>query len=263
MSCDTSEDQPSEIVAQVGPFTLSKERANQAFIRSGQDSTEVVSNFIKQWAYEKAFELEAMEKLESRQELDELTEAYRSSLLIHLFEKQLIENQLDSLISQSDLQAYYEDNKSQYVLQSSIVRLHFINIRKDHSELNEIAQLWKSHERRTAMDSLIDLCHTSAAVFLLEDSSWYKLEELKQIVPGNILKNRSNTLFKEQTFTNDTATFFLRVLEQIPDTEIAPLSFIEKQARKVILYRRKQKLIRNRRNELYEEAVKSNRIKLY
>ena len=253
------------IVARVGPYTLTKERIDQPYIYGNEnvDSAQAVQKFIKQWAHEKAFEIEAMHNLQSRDELEKLIDAYRSSLLTHLFEKQIIEQHLDSVITTDELQAYYEKNKSQYVLESSIVRLHFISIRKDHQDLDHVSRLWKNHESADALDSLIDLCHAAAEVFLLEDSSWYKQEELSPILPGSILKNYSNTQFKEQTFSNDTAKYFLRIIERIPDTEIAPLSFIEKQARKVILYRRKQSLIRSWRERIYEDALKSNRIKLY
>lgn len=265
--CCSSESvtESDNLVARVGPYTLSKERVMQPYLRASlkNDSLTTITKFIDQWAHDKAFEIEALEKLESREELDNLIEAYRSSLLTHLFEKQIIEQHLDSTISQQDLQTYYDDNKSQYVLQSSIVRLHFINVRKDHPDVDDIASLWKNYDQSASLDSLIDLCHASAEVFLLEDSSWYRIEDLASIVPGNILKNRSNTLFTEQTFSNDTAKYFLRILESIPDTEIAPLSFIEKQARKVILYRRKQKLIGAWREQIYEDALKANRIKLY
>ena len=265
-SCAPDVEPNVDYVARVGSYTLNRERVQQPYIyQDGMtvDSLKAAKQFIEQWAIDKAFEIEAMEHLESRDELDQLIDNYKSSLLTHLFEKQLIEQELDSAISKNELQKYYHENKSQYVLRSSILRLNFINIKKNHSAEADILELWKRHDIQSAMDSLIALCHESANVFLLKDSAWYKLEDLKSIVPGNFLKNGSNNRITEQIFSNDTATYFLRVLERIPDTEIAPLSFIEKQARKVILYRRKQKLISSWREQIYRDAVKANRVKLY
>ncbi len=265
IACTSQPNENHDLVARVGPYSLSRERVEQPYIYNmGElDSAEAVKKFIKQWAFDKTFEIEAMDQLQSRQELDQLIDAYRSSLLTHLFEKQLIEQELDSVISQPELEEYYQQNKSQYVLKSSIIRLNFINIRLDHPDVEDIRRLWRETDNPGVMDSLIALCHESAEVFLLEDSVWYKMEELKTIVPGGILKSRSSSAFKEQIFSNDSAKYFLRVLEQIPDTEIAPLSFIEKQARKVILYRRKQQLIQDWRERIYHEALKANRVKLY
>lgn len=264
-SCTEEVPQSTEYVARVGPYTLNRERVDQAYIyrTDDQDSIKAVKQRIEQWAKDKAFELEAMENLESRDELDHLIDNYRSSLLKHLFEKQIIEQKLDSAISKNELMEYYEENKSQYVLKSSISRVLFIKIKKNHPKEDAVRRLWKRYTEPAAMDSLIALCHEVANAFLLEDSSWYKQEELQAIIPGDFIKNGSNGQIKEQIFSNDTSKYFLRILERIPDTEIAPLSFIEKQARKVILYRRKQQLIREWREKIYRDAVKANRVKLY
>jgi hypothetical protein len=263
--CQDEPEDSEQIAARVGPYTLSRERIVQPYVYNlnSVDSADAVRRYIEQWAYDKAFEIEAMEQLESRAELDHLIEAYRASLLKHLFEKQLIEQQLDSVVSQQDLQAYYDANKTQYILQSSIIQLNFIKVRRDHPQIGQISELWKRFDTSTAMDSLVDVCNESAETFLLDDSVWYKQEDLEGIIPGNVLNSRSSTAFKEQIFSNDTAMFFLRILNRIPDTEIAPLSFIEKQARKVILYRRKQALLSDWRERIYREALKSNRIKIY
>ena len=261
--CQSADQNKTEIVAQVGPYTLAKERVEQPYVyrTPGVDSASAVNQFIEQWAFDKAFEIEAMKQLESRQELEKLIDAYRSSLLTHLFEKQLIEDNLDSLITQSELQEYYEKNKAQYILSSPIMRIQYINIRLDHPDVDEIKRLWEGYDRPGVTDSLIAICHESAITFLLEDSVWYKLDELSNVIPKDYLGRQSG--FHEQIFSNDTTKHFLRILEQIPDTEIAPLSFIEKQARKVILYQRKQELIRTWRERIYREGVKSNRIKMY
>ena len=263
LSCQSVDDSDNDLVARVGPYTLSKQRVDQPYIyeANGVDSAIAVKEFIEQWAFDKAFEIEAMKQLQSRQELEKLIDAYRASLLTHLFEKQLIEEHLDSLITQSELQGYYERNKTQYILSSPIMRVQYINIRLDHPDVDEIMRLWKGFDNPGVTDSLIAVCHESAITFLLEDSVWYKLDELTSVIPPDFLKKHAG--FSEQIFSNDTTKHFLRILEQIPDTEIAPLSFIEKQARKVILYQRKQELIREWREKIYREGVKSNRIKIY
>lgn len=263
--CEPAEKGGSSIVARVGPYSLSKERIEQPYIYSlnPKDSIEAINQFIRQWAYDKAFEVEAIEQLEARNTLDQLIEAYRSSLLTHLFEKQLIEEELDSFISSDELFKYYEANKGQYILSSSIMRLHFIKVNKKNGMVGEIRNLWSRWQEESALDSLISICNEAAEAFLLEDSVWYKQEELQTFIPESIIEGSSATSFREQTFSNDTAMYFLRVLERIPDTEIAPLAFIEKQARKVILYRRKQALIREKRESIYREAIKNNRVKFY
>lgn len=258
------QDRQTDIVARVGPYELKKERVAQPYVHgnSPTDSAHMSQQFVEHWAMDKAFELEAMEKLSSRDELDQLIDAYRSSLLTHLFEKQIVEEELDSVITSDQLQSYYESNKSQYILTSSILRVHFIAIKKDRQEIDAMTKWWKEIEEPAYLDSLIDICHGSAEVFLLEDSAWYKQEQLEAVLPDQALRRVGGSI-QETSFSTDSMRYFLRILERIPDTEIAPLSFIEKQARKVILYRRRQTLIREKRQAIFDGALKANRIKLY
>ena len=57
--------------------------------------------------------------------------------------------------------------------------------------------------------------------------------------------------------------YLLRVVEIINRKEIAPLAYIEDQAAKVILHRRKIKLLEEHREELYEQEVAENNVKVY
>lgn len=265
LGCSGNEqDRQTDIVARVGPYELKKERVAQPYVHgnSSTDSAQMSQQFVEHWAMDKAFELEAMEKLSSRDELDQLIDAYRSSLLTHLFEKQIVEEELDSVITSDQLQSYYESNKSQYILTSSILRVHFIAVKKDRQEIDAMTKWWKEIEEPAYLDSLIDICHGSAEVFLLEDSAWYKQEQLEAVLPDQALRRVGGSI-QETSFSTDSMRYFLRILERIPDTEIAPLSFIEKQARKVILYRRRQTLIREKRQAIFDGALKANRIKLY
>jgi len=45
--------------------------------------------------------------------------------------------------------------------------------------------------------------------------------------------------------------------------DIAPLSFIQEQASRAVLHRRKLKIIEERREALYEQALKENRVKIF
>ena len=261
LSCSSQPiDEKRDVLARVGPFNLHLDEV-PPFNGISEDSTDYYEQFVHSWTVDKAFELSAIEDVENREELEEQVEAYRSSLITHLYEKQIVENQLDSNITQAELESYYESNKSQYVLNSSIIRLQFIQLDKDHSRIGELSDLWhRSTVQTSSRDSLIAMANEAASVFILNDSAWYRIDDLSSIIPDQVMKEINRSSFKEKSFSNDTARYFLRVLEQVPDTEVAPLSFIEKQARKVILYQRQQELIRNARRSIYNEAVKRGRI---
>ena len=223
------------------------------------DSIRTVSSYTDAWVGDQLFLLEAEKKLQDRTDLDEMINAYRSSLMTHLYEKQLVDDLLDSTITQAELNTYYDLNKNQYVLNSSILRCHLLKISKEKEGISEVRRWWEK-ENDLHWDSLIQYCNEHAEIFLLDDSTWYRLEDVQSLLPSDVLKASNIERIREERFTDDSSRYFLRILEQLPDTEIAPLSFIEKQASKVILHRRKKKLLESIKKDIYERGMKSKKV---
>lgn len=257
----------SKPVVTIGPYALYSEdipNINSLQYDTDIDSATFRRSFITEWTKEKAFELDAVTHLKNRSELDKLVDAYRSSLLTHLYEEQLISEHIDSMISPEELNQYYQENKSQYVLSSTIMRIHFIQVDGSLKQINQLEDLWKRADDTSALDSLIALSNEIAETFILNDSVWYRKEDLQAIIPRELINSpHANKDGYDHMLKQDTSNYYLRIIQQIPDTEIAPLSFIQRQARKVILHKRRQKYIEEMRNNSYLQAVKSGRVKLF
>ena len=223
------------------------------------DSIRAVSSYTDAWIGDQLFLLEAEKKLQDRRDLEDMITAYRSSLMTHLYEKQLVDDLLDSTITQEELNTYYELNKNQYVLNSSILRCHLLKISNEKEGISDVRRWWEK-EKAIHWDSLIQYCNEHAEIFLLDDSTWYRLEDVQSLLPRDVLKASNIERIREERFTDDSSRYFLRILEQLPDTEIAPLSFIEKQASKVILHRRKKQLLESIKKDIYERGMKSKKV---
>ena len=77
----------------------------------------------------------------------------------------------------------------------------------------------------------------------------------------NCFKNVNN---KKQFIQKDSEFIYLFELrELISKTEIAPLAYIEDQAKKVILHKRKTQLLEELKDKLYDEALRNNGVSIY
>ena len=80
-----------------------------------------------------------------------------------------------------------------------------------------------------------------------------------------------NLLFKTPTAIIDSGhrslnsriNGFLRIFETTAAGEYPPLSYIEGQATKVILHKRKIKLLEEKKEEMYERELRRNNVKIY
>ena len=263
-SCDFRSNAKDELLAQVyGKRLYASEVAE--VIPAGttfEDSLLTQNAYVERWIKESVMMHEAERNIPADLEIDQLVKDYQSSLILHQFEKMVVENSLDTIIPDSELNAYYNEHKSQYILESTIVRCRFISVPSDINSdtLERLEALWESQD---SLENLQHLCEQFASNFYLNDSLWYKLDLIQQEMPkGSINENaiRSNNNFR---LSNDDNYYFLKIFEIKDKKEIAPLTYIEEQASKVILHKRKIALLDKLRDDLYDRASSRNSIKLF
>jgi hypothetical protein len=68
---------------------------------------------------------------------------------------------------------------------------------------------------------------------------------------------------QEITYRDNQYLFYLRIFDKVSGQELAPLSFIEEQAKKFILHQRKLKLLEKIKESLYEKEILNKDVKIY
>ena len=58
-------------------------------------------------------------------------------MIIHAYQKELVNQKLDTLVSEKEINQYFEDNKTNFILDQDIVAVNFIKLNK------EVPYLWK------------------------------------------------------------------------------------------------------------------------
>ncbi len=232
---------------------------------TADDSLLLWNAYVDRWIRESIMMHEAESNAPEDLEIDKLVQDYRASLLRHQYEKNVVETLLDTLINDAELQEYYQDNKSQYLLESTIVRCHFMKVPSNVSGdvVRKFDELWRKDRSDDEFTQLVDLCNRYATTFYLSDSIWYKLDLISQEMPEGAVNEsviRSNEVFQLE---NNDYYCFLKILEIKDRKEIAPLTYIQEQASKVILHKRKIALLEKWKEDLYERAYAQDNIKIY
>jgi hypothetical protein len=229
---------------------------------SPEDSSLIVNAYIEKWVRENLLMHEAEKNVPHDLNIDELVRDYRASLIRHNYEKLLVELQLDSTITSEELNNYYEENKDQYRLKNMILRCFLIKLPKDVEDLSTLQQLWKSSDEED-YKTLVDYCRSFANVYMLDDSLWYDLPEVTLHLPKNYLTASNSYPNRDYNTMDDNFRYFLRIFETVPAKEYPPPSYIQDQATKVILHKRKIKLLEEKKEEMYERELRRNNVKIY
>jgi hypothetical protein len=222
----------------------------------------IVNAYVEKWVRENLLMHEAEKNVPRDLNIDELVRDYRASLIRHNYEKLLVELQLDSLITPDELNAYYEENKDQYRLKNMILRCYLIKVPRDIEDLSTLQKLWKS-KSEADYKMLVDFCSVNASFYLLNDSIWHDLPDIAFYLPNDYLTSSNAYANRDYNTTDDKFRYFLRIFETKAENENPPLSYIEGQATKVILHKRKIKLLEEKKEEMYERELRRNNVKIY
>jgi len=229
---------------------------------TSEDSSLIITAYVNNWVKQAAMLHEAEKNIPTDLNIDKLIQDYRSSLIKHNYENILVSKFLDSTITQVELEEFYEKNKEQYKLETPIIRCRFMKVDRSAARLNDVQDWWNS-SKNSDWAQLNEWSKKNAFVHLLQDSTWHKVDEIAAYMPKGTLtvdnvKNRRDFIQR-----NDNFVYFFKVLELVSRPELAPLSYIEGQASKVILHKRKTELLNEMQEKIYLEASRKNSIKIY
>lgn len=229
---------------------------------SPADSLMILNAVVEKWVRNNLLMHEAERNIPKDLNIDQLVRDYRASLIRHSYEKRMVEALLDSVVTQTELESYYTNHKDQYKLTSPIVRCHFIKIPKEQGDYDSIKELWGS-KKEEDYKNLLEYCDQYAEVYMLENDAWYNLNDLALQLPKGKVTASNVKMDKEFNLSDDTHYYFLKILDTESKGNIAPLAYIQDQASKVILHKRKLKLLDEKKEEFYERETQRNNVQVF
>ena len=229
---------------------------------TAEDSALVIQAFVNRWTRDAAIQWEAERNLPPDLNIDRLVRDYRASLVSSHYEEVLVGMRLDSSISQKELETYYEKHKSQYQLERPIVRCLFIRVPYPLQDEESLQQLWNNGRVEDTI-ALREYCNRFAEVALLEPADWYSLDDVAAQLPEGVVTAANVDKKGEFSMREGSYRYYFRLLEVKPRLEIAPLSYVEDQARKVILHNRKRTVLEEAREEIFDRELRRKNIETF
>lgn len=227
------------------------------------DSNLIINAYVDRWIREALILNEAERNLPQDLNIDKLVRDYRASLLRNTYEQVLVEEFLDSTVTQQELRTFYNSNKEQYKLETPIARCHFLKVPLPAPEADSLRLWWSRIDRPDILSKLNAYASQYAETYELQDSSWVRVDKLALELPEGTLTADNAIYQKDAMEEDDRFQYFLKIYEVKKRNEIAPLSYVEDQAKKVILHSRKMKILREKREDLYDLEMRKSNIKVY
>jgi hypothetical protein len=228
------------------------------------DSLARVNAFIDLWIRQQLLLHQAEINLSPEQcDFSKQLQDYRNSLIIYAYESQLIEQYLDTIVSDDEIAAYYEDHKENFQLRSTMVKVAYVILKEDCKYKKDFQQLMSNRDTLMLMQLDVLASHYAVTSFLDVDS-WVRLDDFLQEVPIEIYNTESflkrNRFVK---FEKDDFVYMVRFEDYLMKESVSPIELESDNIKNVILQKRKKELISKMNSDLYEKASKEKVFVVY
>ena len=269
LSCDSyfKKKEEHEPLARVGDTFLYKEDI-ASLITSGMskaDSASFVSNYINSWASKQLLLSKSKINLSEQTlaDFDALVANYRTDLYTRAYKEALIAQGADSLISESQLQQFYDQENENFKLKERIVKIRFIELPKAFLNKEDVSKSLKSFKPEDI--AYLDSIGVQFKKLHFNDSIWVTSSRILEEIPAITADNQDKYLKKSQFFElEDSMAVYLGKIEDVKQVnDIAPLSFISPTIKQVLLSRRKINYLRKLETEIIDEAIRDKEFEIF
>jgi len=232
---------------------------------SKEDSSMIVTNFINRWASQKllikAAEINLSEA--KKNEFNVLIRQYKIDLYTKAYIEELVKREVDTLISEQELKAYYKENKENFRTNGILVRLRYINVPRDHPKFGTIRG--KFIDFRKSDKKFWDTYQLQFKNSALNDSVWVDMNQIYRRLPFITPENRETYISAGISFQKpeNNSIYLVKIKDVIDRNQISPYDYLKPTLKQVILNRRKLALIKKLEKGITDDAIKNTKYEIY
>ncbi len=256
-----------EAVARVNDSYLYKEDIKDLLPKgtSPADSAIIIRNYIDNWASQKLLLSVADVNLGESQkdDLDALVREYKSDLYTKAYLEQIVKTTVDTLVTEAELVAYYNESKENFKTNAMLVKLRYIRLNKETPKYENI----KSHffNFRKSDKNFWEVNLIQLKDHALNDSVWVGMSQVFKRLPFITPENRDKYISTGNTiqYPTDNDMYLVKIEKVLGTNQVSPFEYIKPTLKEVIINKRKLELIEKFEKEITDDAIKDKKYEIY
>jgi len=266
LQCSKTEVVNDLVIAQVGEKKLLQSELSQIIPTNidQQDSILMADEYVRKWVKQELLIQKANENLSFEQkDLTREIEEYRNSLIIYKYKNELMNQQMDTLVTQRQIEQYYNANPDNFKLNSNIVKAIFIKIPIDVAKPKLLKEMVDDTSNE-GINGLRQYCIQYAKSFDFFADNWVDFDMVKNNLPSEIIDSKQFLDRNNQIELKDSNYYYLVSIQDYKlQNDLAPIEYVENNIKNLILNKRKIEFLKQVEENVYKEGVRQNKFKIY
>lgn len=222
------------------------------------DSLLIAESYEKKWVKDQLiFEVAARNLSDEKEEIEQLVDDYRRSLIRYRYQELLVEERLKAEISEMDKQRYYEENQKLFTLDRGLIKGLFLKIPADAPGLADVKKWYKSSDE-SALENIEKYSVQNATIYEYFYDKWVDFDEVMDNIPMYV--NDATSFLKTHKtveVADSSYCYLLNIRDYLTPGELEPYESASPRIVEMLVNQRKVEFLRNFEDELYNDAVRS------
>lgn len=231
---------------------------------SDADSAVIARGYIDTWIRNQLMLHRAEEALtDDQKDVEKQIEEYRSSLLIYTYRQKLLQQKMDTLVTDQEIREYYEENIDNFILNDVIVKGTFVKVPLSAPDIANVRS-WTRSGSLDDLDKLEKYSINYAEKFDLFNNSWIFFRTILDQVPLEIQQPGRYLRYNRNIETSDAQFhYFLHISEYKDAGDISPVDLIREDIKSILLNKRKIEFYNSLENQVYTDGANRNQFEIF
>ena len=258
----TATEQSNIPVVKVGTKVLHKDELDSHLPKglAKEDSIIAAEHYIRVWINEHLLYDVASNNIRDKENINQLVEDYRKSLIIYQYQEQLINEKLSKEIDNESMMSYYNANKDKFKLDRPLIKGIFLKIPSDAPQIDKV-RVWYKSTSPSAIENIEKYSIQNAVIYDYFTDHWVDFNELMDNLPANynnedaFIRNNKNIEYQDKNYY-----YFLNIVDYLLSGDNAPYEYARPTIREMLINQNKIEFLKKTENDLYQKALNKGQI---
>lgn len=230
---------------------------------SKEDSAKIVSEFVDSWVRHNLILKIAEDNLQSSlPQIDEQAKEYRESLVIYAYEKQWLSENLDTIVQEDSLLAYYNAHPQEFLLKQDIFKLSYAVVDRSVTSYDSLRN-WFTKDIEKFRNELETYCLSNCKNYLFNSADWLSEDVLFRMLPLQLFENNRLRNPGIAEYADETGNYIVKVNIFKPEGSAAPYEYVKNDIRQTIIGERKMAILKKNYQDMYMDGMKKEHAEIY